>query len=42
MIENNHMPLASGEVAEFNRPVNWFAVLVGAALAAFVVFVLGW
>ena len=39
---NNHMPLCAYEVAEFNRPINWFAVLVGAALAAFVVFGLGW
>ena len=39
--ENCHMPLLAYEVAEFKRPINWFSVLVGAALAALVVFVLG-
>lgn len=45
MSENNHMPLAANEVAELNRPRKLLgeiiAVLVGAALAAIVVFGLG-
>lgn len=45
MTENNHMPLLAYEVAELNRPRKLLgeiiAVLVGAALAAIVVFGLG-
>lgn len=42
---NNHMPLLAYEVAEMEQTINWvieiIAVLVGAALAAIVVFGLG-